>query len=155
MALTDMADAARQERDLYRLLYSSRARPLPPPSVAAIDILDILRTSRRSNPAYGITGVLLTNGRLYSQLLEGPEAAIKNLFGHISCDGRHRDIKIISHHPSERRFFREWSMAHVEETAGGDVIGALFPQSDGQSDIIGISQFCTVVRRHLLATAQT
>ena len=57
--------------------------------------------------------MLVTNTRMYSQVIEGPTSAVKDSIGHIACDGRHRNVRIISSHGSEERIFESWSMAFI------------------------------------------
>ena len=61
---------------LVRLTYASRASH----SVSAELIREILDSSRRNNPANGLTGILCCNADTFLQALEGPRAAINALY---------------------------------------------------------------------------
>jgi len=60
---------------MIRLLYISHATR----EISEAQIQDILQSSRRNNPALGITGVLVHGGAQFMQILEGPEHAVLRL----------------------------------------------------------------------------
>ena len=60
---------------MIRLLYISHATR----EISEAQIQDILQSSRRNNPALGITGVLVHGGGQFMQILEGPEHAVLRL----------------------------------------------------------------------------
>ncbi len=153
MASVQPASFATTGPSLYRLLYCSRIQPYRYDQELEGHIEVILRYSHFKNPALGITGALLTNRKRFSQVIEGPEIAVKNLFGHISCDPRHRDVQLISHHPVSSRVFQEWHMAFVEPTRTFAAEHQLFPAQNTQFDLLATSTYCATVRRLLLANA--
>ncbi len=140
--------------DILRLLYCSRVPRSKSASQVEDDIELILRTSRRENPHFGITGVLVTDKTMYSQVIEGPPRVIKDLIGRISCDTRHRDIRIVSFHNSRKRVFTEWSMAFLATTRDMEAEDYIFPISEDSSNILAISSFCSSVRSRLLDKAK-
>lgn len=150
MAKTRTAEGSSQPETIYRLLYSSKIPKSRTANEIEDDIEVILRNSRIWNSSAGITGVLVTNKKMYSQIIEGPSAVIKNLIGHISCDPRHQDVRIVSNHKSDKRIFENWSMAFIRTTRDLEAETFLFPSGNGQSNIMAISAFCTSVRNHIL-----
>ena len=61
-------------------------------------------------PGGGITGMLLYNDGNFMQVLEGEEEGVRDLFGKITRDPRHRGIiTLLQEHQRERQF-PEWSM---------------------------------------------
>ena len=54
---------------------------------------------RRWNNSVGITGAIVFTERHFVQLIEGPEAAIGELFAHIRADKRHTGVKVIQDTP--------------------------------------------------------
>jgi len=72
---------------MIRLLYISQAAP----SINDEQVQDILKSSRRNNPAVGVSGVLLHGGGLFMQILEGPEDAVLRKYVRILDDRRHGD----------------------------------------------------------------
>lgn len=96
-----------------RLFYSSRISGSKNLHQRQGDIENIVRVSRKENPILGITGILVANTKMYSQIIEGPSRAIKDLIGNISCDARHHDIRIISREMSNDRLFPNWSMEFI------------------------------------------
>lgn len=134
----------------YRILYSSKIPSSRSPDQVEKDIEAILRASRDWNVDTGITGVLVTNKRMYTQIIEGPALLVKDLIGHIACDKRHQDIRIISNHQSHKRIFNDWSMAFVRTNRDLQTEAYMFPSGDGQSNIMAVSAFCMSVRDHVL-----
>lgn len=98
---------------LYRLVYSSRS----PPNIAPIELSQSIRTildaSRRNNPALGVTGALMFNVGYFAQVLEGPAAAVEQLFVRIGRDKRHHDVAVLSRGEVQDRAFSHWSMALI------------------------------------------
>ncbi len=135
---------------VFRILYSSKIPKSRSPDDIEADIESILRASQTWNLNNGITGVLVTNKRMYAQIIEGPAALVKNLFGHIICDKRHHDARIISSHQSDKRIFGDWSMAFVRTNRDLQAEAYMFPTGNEQSNIMAVSAFCTSVRNHIL-----
>jgi hypothetical protein len=92
---------------MKRIRYVSRfARDLTP---AEIDAL--AAAAAEQNARFGITGVLLTSGRLFFQIVEGPDDAIDGLLARIRRDDRHRDVFVLGEELGVReRDFPDWSM---------------------------------------------
>ena len=88
---------------LRQILYHSRA-------VGRLETSSILASSKRNNGIDGITGILLSDGRSYLQVLEGPEASVLATYERIYADPRHTDVVVISNHLIEEREFGYWSM---------------------------------------------
>jgi len=94
---------------LVRLLYASRsAEPLTP------DVVDgILASSRKVNPAQGITGLLCYSGDIFMQVLEGGRDAVSQLYNTICRDPRHRDVVLLQYEEITERRFAGWTMGQV------------------------------------------
>ncbi|WP_379922982.1 BLUF domain-containing protein [Erythrobacter sp. R86502] len=93
---------------LSQYLYISTAPTLPREDVDAI-----LSTSARNNPAQGITGLLLFNGRNFLQLLEGEEGAVANLMDTITADPRHSGVSVLDKRGIAQRACPDWAMKRV------------------------------------------
>ncbi|WP_158094268.1 BLUF domain-containing protein [Erythrobacter donghaensis] len=93
---------------LSQYLYISTAPTLPREDVDAI-----LATSARNNPARGITGLLLFNGRNFLQLLEGDEGEVSELMQTISADPRHSGVSVIDRRSITARACPTWAMKRV------------------------------------------
>ena len=75
------------------------------------DVLrEIARTSQRNNAHVGVTGALLVAGNRVVQLLEGDEAAVREVLARIEADGRHTDIQRLTEVPEGKPSFAQWSM---------------------------------------------
>jgi len=96
--------------NLIRLLYCSQAAA----TTSAKDVQKILQSARRNNPANGLTGVLVYGGRMFMQVLEGPESAVLRQYVKILDDNRHSDCSIIFITPTGERMYKDWSMGFIE-----------------------------------------
>jgi Sensors of blue-light using FAD len=97
---------------LVRLLYASRSKgPLSP------ELIDeLLASSRRNNPALGITGLLCHSGDIFMQVLEGGREAVNKLYTRISSDTRHNDVTLLHYEEITERRFAGWTMGQVNLT---------------------------------------
>lgn len=87
------------------LYVSGAARP-----ISAGDIDDILAASRRNNAARDITGMLLSGGDAFIQVLEGERGAVGELAARIRRDPRHRNFMVLVEREAETRAFADWQM---------------------------------------------
>ena len=97
---------------LVRLLYASRAAE----AVTQELIEAILQSSRKHNPALGITGVLCYGGDVYMQVLEGGREAVNELYNKIVRDTRHREVMLLHYAEVPERHFAGWTMGQVNLT---------------------------------------
>ena len=77
-----------------------------PADADAAELGEIIRVSRANNAAEGLTGVLMFDGSLFCQYLEGPEIAVRHTMNKIAVDPRHIRFQPLHHGPigAERRF---------------------------------------------------
>ncbi len=93
----------------YTLLYISKTLLEFPAGEAEVG--DIVAVSRSRNAGLDVTGVLISTGTYFAQMLEGPRAAVEILMLSIDADHRHMRVKTIRMAEEERRF-SGWSMAY-------------------------------------------
>jgi len=93
---------------LSQYLYISTAPTLPREEVEAI-----LAASARNNPARGITGLLLFNGRNFLQLLEGEPEEVASLMDTITADPRHAGVSVLDRRAIPARTCPDWAMKRV------------------------------------------
>jgi hypothetical protein len=93
---------------LSQYLYISTA-----PTLGREEVDAILDTSARNNPARGITGLLLFNGRNFLQLLEGEDSEIASLMDRINGDARHSGVSVLDRRAIEARTCPDWAMKRV------------------------------------------
>jgi hypothetical protein len=66
------------------------------------------------NKDLDITGVLITSGGLFYQVLEGPKDAVDEIFGYIRADKRHTDLVVLGiEEDVTQRLFPDWPMKTV------------------------------------------
>ncbi|RII94638.1 BLUF domain-containing protein [Clavibacter michiganensis] len=92
---------------IYTTIYVSTLTETTTPT----DIDALLTRSRARNDERGISGMLLLRDRRVMQLLEGDEAAVRDLYSRISTDTRHTDVVTVWASSHEDRRFADWSMA--------------------------------------------
>jgi len=97
---------------MIRLLYFSQAVP----SLTGKDLKEILASAQRNNGGNEVTGALVTGGKIFLQILEGPTQAVLNLYLKISQDKRHSEVELLRVTRINQRLFEAWSMAFVEAT---------------------------------------
>lgn len=93
---------------ISQYLYISTA-----PSLSRDDVDAILESSARNNPAAGITGLLLYNGRNFLQLLEGEKAPLDTLMARIAEDPRHGGVSVLHVSEVKERTCPQWAMKRV------------------------------------------
>lgn len=106
-----------------RMTYMSRfSRSLSPEEIAQIGDY-----SSRRNAEDDVTGVLMTLGSLFFQIIEGDEGAIDDLYARVLQDDRHTDIICLrTEDDATGRLFPDWSMNVFDlDHQGGDVVVAL------------------------------
>jgi len=94
---------------LVRLLYASRAAKALTPEV----IESILASSRKTNPALGVTGLLCHSDEIFMQVLEGGRDTVNHLYSRICSDPRHRDVIVLHYEEITERRFGGWTMGQV------------------------------------------
>ena len=107
-----------QDARFRRIVYSSIATARTDDDTQ----IDILRQSRANNGLNGISGVLLSDGKRFLQVLEGTPEAIAHVFGRISADPRHAGVKTLHDELDTRRIFSGWTMASMSDKRETDAI---------------------------------
>lgn len=118
---------------LKRIKYVSRyAKPL-----SAQDINRIAEAASKKNAKLDVTGVLMTSGGIFLQIIEGPPEAVDGLWAAISRDSRHTDVLLLSAEEGvRRRLFPDWGMKAMDlDAEAGDrleplkaILGAILAQ---------------------------
>ena len=91
---------------MYYILYNSYA-------VSEFDdaaLKELLIQSREKNKRLAITGMLFYFEGQFIQLIEGDDAAVRQLAIEIALDPRHKHFMILKEGAIEKRFFTDWSM---------------------------------------------
>lgn len=91
---------------IYSLVYISDATQ----DLNDNDLQEILKASRKNNPANDITGMLLYKDGEFMQVLEGSEERVLALYDLIAQDPRHKDCTILSRKEMPERLFKDWTM---------------------------------------------
>ena len=105
-----------QAAPLFLLLYRSHSL-----CRSDADVAQILHQARTNNAALEITGALMLYEDWFSQVLEGPEQAVKAVFERIKADPRHNSVEVIDSKAVDHRAFEHWKMAYVGEHGEADI----------------------------------
>jgi len=104
---------------LFNVVYCSKASE----SVDAAVVNQIIASSLRNNPGWGITGMLVFGEGIFFQWLEGPRESIVRLMALLRSDSRHGQIIMLSEvEESRERLFPQWDMELVEAEHIRDVL---------------------------------
>jgi Sensors of blue-light using FAD len=89
------------------------------------DIAALLIAARANNRRHGITGALLYQAGRFIQIIEGPDAVLRERFDVIAADPRHRSVRVLRERAIAEREFPEWTMgfAQADSTAGSHLPG--------------------------------
>jgi methanogenic corrinoid protein MtbC1 len=88
------------------LTYQSRA--LSPPSPSELE--QLVAQARSRNRSLGVTGMLLYQNGRFLQTLEGPPAALRQVWESIRRDPRHGEIEVLSDQTIPSRLFADWDL---------------------------------------------
>lgn len=94
---------------LLRLMYVSRAAD----GLRDVDFYAILRASSTQNQANGVSGALCLDGEFFGQILEGPDAAVRETFQRIERDPRHSEPLILLEEAAQHRLYGGWAMRGI------------------------------------------
>lgn len=93
---------------MFQLVYVSSATA----PFSREELKEILLNSRDTNNQMDVTGLLLYNDGNIIQVLEGEEAAVREIFDRIAKDPRHHDVTVLVEVPITERSFADWSMGY-------------------------------------------
>ncbi len=111
---------------MYHIIYMSTAVR----RFSGEELEALLTISRRNNPAWGVTGLLLYKDFSFLQVLEGEQATVEKLYSKIVQDNRHYGCTVFIREPILAREFADWSMGFRDlDRSNG-------PASEGFNDIL-------------------
>lgn len=94
---------------LYCILYSSEMNELSESEINSIKAVSLFKNKKSS-----ISGVLLSNGHEFLQVLEGEYEEVMQTFQRINADRRHTNVNILYQEDVENRSFAEWNMRYSD-----------------------------------------
>ncbi|WP_155525087.1 BLUF domain-containing protein, partial [Delftia acidovorans] len=90
-------------------LYQSKLAP----GVDTTCVAQIVKTARAFNEKAQITGILVFDGEVFCQYIEGPSYQVQNLITLLTRDPRHVNFTPLLHlHRQPYRRFSKWTMAY-------------------------------------------
>jgi hypothetical protein len=94
---------------MKQLIYASTAT-----QTVNFDVIkDILTQCVAKNNEFGISGMMIFDGKQFLQCIEGNEAEINQLKENIFNDPRHQDIHLIGVKDITVRLFSQWCMGYL------------------------------------------
>jgi Sensors of blue-light using FAD len=124
--------ATRSDR-IFRLIY--RSRNTIPAQDRKVALGKLFSQARSSNKGQHIAGALLVSGDWFAPVLQGDEAAVRELYEKIGDDDRHDHVTLLETRAPTNRIFSRWAMARVSEDAESDI--PLIAHVDGISSAAG------------------
>jgi hypothetical protein len=100
------ATTSARDGRLLSLTYTSSVTRL----LSVGQLVELIEQIRPTNERLGVTGLLLYSGGNVVQSLEGEAGVVEDLFGVISADPRHADVRVVARSYVEGRAFSSWSM---------------------------------------------
>lgn len=101
---------------MHQLVYISTARREISPELLRV----ILAVSRTNNLRVGVTGLLVSGGNRFLQVLEGPVEAVCDTYKRIQQDQRHYALVVLTSRSVPARAFGDWSMAFKQGAMASD-----------------------------------
>ena len=96
---------------LKRIKYISRFSR----ALTHAEVEEIGQKASRRNQDLGVTGVLMTGGGIFFQILEGPREAVDQLWSAIEADPRHEDVVLLATQENiPSRIFPDWAMRRID-----------------------------------------
>jgi MerR family transcriptional regulator, light-induced transcriptional regulator len=105
-ALQPESDGVDAASLLSTLVYQSR----PVKLFTEIELQDLLDHARARNHANAITGLLVYDHGCFFQWLEGPTAAVAEVWASIQRDPRHGNVEVLGEKQITKRLFSDWDM---------------------------------------------
>ncbi|HPM78278.1 MAG TPA: BLUF domain-containing protein [bacterium] len=96
---------------MKRIKYVSRfAEPMVGKEIAAL-----ASRAEKKNEKLGVTGILMTSGGMFFQVIEGPAEHIDDLYRSILSDPRHVDVLLLGVEDNiTERLFPDWGMKKID-----------------------------------------
>ncbi len=121
---------------MFHIIYMSSAVG----ELSVDELRELLGESREWNKQEGITGALFYKEGNFLQVIEGNEAAVRELFARISRDPRHRSIMPMFQEEIPEREFPGWTMAFHDLNFGkgaapegfDDLLNRRWSEADGR-----------------------
>jgi Sensors of blue-light using FAD len=99
---------------LTQLVYVSRST-----DTDRLTVGKILSAARKFNGPHDISGLLLFDGTVYLQRLEGDREALSHLYYRIAGDPRHTDVTLLAAGSLSERECPGWAMGYID---AGDAV---------------------------------
>ncbi len=128
---------------LKRIKYVSRFAQL----LSAEEIVQLAGNASEKNHRLDVTGILMSSGGMFFQILEGPPKAVEELWAAIERDPRHTDVLLLSSEEGiERRLFPDWGMGAIDLDAQADdrleplkaILTAILAQRRSMEELSGV-----------------
>jgi hypothetical protein len=104
------------EASMHQLVYISTSRREITPDM----LREILNVSRTNNERVGVTGLLVSGGTRFLQVLEGPTQAVCDTYERVKQDARHFACVVLTSRSVPARAFGDWSMAFKQGSRSSD-----------------------------------
>jgi hypothetical protein len=91
---------------------------------------EIVSKARNENQKHNITGVLLFDGLLFTQYIEGDNKDVDKLIENILFDKRHKNVFIITVGENQQRLYDSWELGYIDLRSLGEDSKNVISQND-------------------------
>jgi len=74
------------------------------------ELFDLVQKAQVYNASHGITGMIIYEQGVFTEVLEGEKEELEILMNKILQDKRHHQIRVVRDIPVESRHYQEWLM---------------------------------------------
>ncbi|WP_186644222.1 BLUF domain-containing protein [Fluviispira vulneris] len=127
----------RKSTNLHRVLYRSEQTQ----KFGEGELEKIINSALKNNAKNEITGILITRGVFFLQLLEGDIKNVVDMFSKIKRDPRHKNIEVLLNEEADFRVFTKWTMGVIEDSSLTNLpemlktIDAILKQKEKESNV--------------------
>ena len=101
---------------MIRLIFSGALPIVPNPS----QLNAFLADSRARNRRHGIFGAMVLMGSDFLQVVEGPDAAVEQMYDQLSQQSRRYGLVLVARHVIEAPLFGHWQLGLIQPPPPGE-----------------------------------
>jgi len=108
---------------VIRLIFSGSLSAVPSPA----QLNAFLGDSRSRNRRNGLCGAMVLMGRDFLQIIEGPEAAVEQMYDQLSSQSHRYGLVLVARHLINAPLFGQWHLGLIQPPPPGEESGQGMP----------------------------